>query len=72
MSQENKGGGQAAFIGMEVMLRHPGSIEAEALGGHDLLLGVVIASAGGNVVEHACEKAKALAWGGLCHGQSCS
>ncbi len=49
MGKENQGRRKAAFVRVEMVLRDPGRVEAETLGGDDLLLCVMVASSSSRV-----------------------
>jgi hypothetical protein len=60
VSQEDERRRQAPFGLMEVMLRHPGRVEAPSLRMRDLLRREPIALGGTRLVEKAREKAEPL------------
>ena len=64
MGQKDEGRGQAALAFMEMVLGHPGRVEAVGLGMGDLLGHQAVALAGRRIVEQAAEEAQARAAAG--------
>jgi hypothetical protein len=65
MGQENEGRRQAALVFVEVVLRHPGGVEAESLGMGDLLGHEPVAFARRHIVKQPAEEPEAFGGRGL-------
>lgn len=67
MREEHRRRGQAAFVGVKMVLRNPGAVETVFFGVDDLFSCEAIPLAGRHVVEKAGEKAQAFFGNGVCH-----
>ena len=57
VGQEHQRRGEAAFVAVEMVLGHPGAVEAVRFGVDYLVGGVVVALAGAGIVEQPGEEA---------------